>query len=808
MRIVYVVFGELMAGVFTSQVLEGARRVAAAGHEVHLVVFRAPREALRPDAQVRARMGACAQVFASCAFPVHGPRELRRLGAAARLARVLRRVDADLVHARGPEACALALAARGGRARPAVLLDARGLWAQEWAASGGYAPRPLPGKRLSRAYARARAVEAGAVRGADQVCAVTRGLAQALEGAYGRDLSAAAIVPSAVDAARYRFDAQAREAVRARLGLGKGLVWVYLGSAAAWQAPQAMLRAAAARLGGHPAERLLVVTSATERFESLADRAGVPAGQRVIVRAHESEVPGLLCAADAGLVLREASAVNRVAWPVKLAEYLAAGLPVVVTDTVDAAAALVRGRGWGRVASAPQAAAEAMEALAADLPVSEAGRLERCAAAAPVVGWQARVPALLDAYARACEPPAGFVAHVNHAYPVPTETFTRRTVAGLREAGTDVRVFSMRPGRGPLDAAAHEEAARTRYLSRVASARTAWANLRRFAHSPGTWLRWLARCAFSAYARADGPRRRAQSVAQFLRAAVLADTIAAEAGRPHVHAQFADGAATTALVCAQYLGAGFSFSSHTSYNPQLLAHKLRAARFVASVSEFDRCALAAACPEAAERIRIVHCGVDPAAWPQRTGPGTPGLIVSIGTLSEKKGHHVLLAACARLHEQGRRVRCRIVGAGPWRARLQAQRDRLGLRDAVIFEGERPEPEVRALLARAAVFALACAAARGGDLDGIPVALMEAMAAGVPVVSTRLSGIPELVEDGVAGRLVAPGDAEALARALARVLDDPHGAARLARAAREHVAAHFDLRTQTARLAQCLAEAQR
>jgi colanic acid/amylovoran biosynthesis glycosyltransferase len=178
--------------------------------------------------------------------------------------------------------------------------------------------------------------------------------------------------------------------------------------------------------------------------------------------------------------------------------------------------------------------------------------------------------------------------------------------------------------------------------------------------------------------------------------------------------------------------------------------------------------------------------------------------VCVASLRPYKGHAVLLDACRLLRDRGVRARVLLVGDGELRRRLAARIAREGLSGRVELLGARPHEEIPELLAAATAMVLPSVRARDGQMEGIPVALMEAMAAGVPVIATRLSGIPELVADGETGLLVPERDPAALAGAMERLAGDPVLGAQLAAAARDAVAARFD-RTRNVAALQALLE---
>jgi glycosyltransferase involved in cell wall biosynthesis len=199
---------------------------------------------------------------------------------------------------------------------------------------------------------------------------------------------------------------------------------------------------------------------------------------------------------------------------------------------------------------------------------------------------------------------------------------------------------------------------------------------------------------------------------------------------------------------------------------------------------------------------VIHCGVDTGVFhpiPRVADASAPLAILSIGTLHEVKGQTHLVEACRRLAADGVPFRCTVVGEGPDRPALERQVAAAGLTRQVEFLGQRTREEIAALIGSSDVLVAPSVPTRGGKREGIPVVLMEAMSAGLPVVASALSGIPELVVDGSSGLTVPPGDAAAIAAALRRLHDDPELRARLGVAARERVLAEFDVDRNAARL---------
>ncbi|HDQ5265689.1 TPA: colanic acid biosynthesis glycosyltransferase WcaL [Escherichia coli] len=210
------------------------------------------------------------------------------------------------------------------------------------------------------------------------------------------------------------------------------------------------------------------------------------------------------------------------------------------------------------------------------------------------------------------------------------------------------------------------------------------------------------------------------------------------------------------------------------------------------------------CPR--EKIAVSRMGVDMTRFSPRPvkAPATPLEIISVARLTEKKGLHVAIEACRQLKEQGVAFRYRILGIGPWERRLRTLIEQYQLEDVVEMPGFKPSHEVKEMLDDADVFLLPSVTGADGDMEGIPVALMEAMAVGIPVVSTLHSGIPELVEADKSGWLVPENDARALAQRLAAFSQlDSDELAPVVKRAREKVEHDFNQQVINRELASLL-----
>lgn len=267
-------------------------------------------------------------------------------------------------------------------------------------------------------------------------------------------------------------------------------------------------------------------------------------------------------------------------------------------------------------------------------------------------------------------------------------------------------------------------------------------------------------------------------------------------GVDHIHVHFANRATHTALFLKQ-LGFTFSFTAHAQDfmldlgSDELLAEMCEAAEFTVAVSDYSKELLQAKCPNAATKIHRVYNGILPEKFDNAFSFGGDRLkVVSVGRLIEFKGFHYLIAACAKLKQDGVPVDCTIVGDGPWREQLEAMAADVSAGDIIHFAGILSQGEVKSLLAESDVFCLPSIIDSKGASDILPTVILEAMAAGIPVVSSQLVGIPEMVEQGVTGLLVQPGDMETLAEALKYFFNEPAKRNEFGAAGREKLIAQF------------------
>ena len=393
------------------------------------------------------------------------------------------------------------------------------------------------------------------------------------------------------------------------------------------------------------------------------------------------------------------------------------------------------------------------------------------------------------------------VAYLVKMYPRFSETFILSELLELERQGVELHVFALKR---PNDGIAHADVARLRapvtYLPQSLPG-LLWAQRRALRRTP---LRVLSQLI------AAVRKGRLASAKHVLQAGAIAPRLVG-GGYEHLHAHFASGATSVALHASRLTGIPYSFTAHAkdifldSVRPNDLARKLARARFAVTVSDYNVRRL----QEFANGTPVVRIynGLELTRFAPKRGPRErPPLVLAVGRLIEKKGFDDLVRACSLLATAGVDFRCDIVGKGSLEHDLRALVKQLGLTGRVRLVGPLPREQLVDLYPRGAVLAAPCVVGGDGNRDGLPTVLIEAMAMGVPVVATPVTGIPELVEDGVTGLLVPERDPSALARAIERLLGNEYLARRLAAAARRRIEESFDLQQNVAQLRRLFLEA--
>lgn len=381
------------------------------------------------------------------------------------------------------------------------------------------------------------------------------------------------------------------------------------------------------------------------------------------------------------------------------------------------------------------------------------------------------------------------IAYLTGEYPRATDTFIQREVAALRGLGFDIATCSIRRT-GPEHLIGPEqlaEAAQTFVvLESTLNLRAHLAALRQ----PSRYFRALA---LAWRTSPKGVKGRLYQLIYFAEAIALAHFLR-QNGVDHLHNHIAKASCTVAMLASVISRIPFSFTMHGPDDFFEAVHwrldeKIARARFVAAISDFARSqGMLYARRQDWAKIHVVHCGIDPARY-AGLAQGRGGDLLFVGRLAAVKGLPVLFEALALARQSRPDLHLTLIGDGPERPALRAEAAPLG--DAVRFVGYQSQDAVALALKQADALVLPSFA------EGVPVVLMEAMAAGIPVIATRIAGIPELVEDGISGHLVPPGDCATLASAILAVLSDPTQKSAMGAAGRAKVTTDFNLRTEAA-----------
>jgi glycosyltransferase involved in cell wall biosynthesis len=396
------------------------------------------------------------------------------------------------------------------------------------------------------------------------------------------------------------------------------------------------------------------------------------------------------------------------------------------------------------------------------------------------------------------------VLYVVSLFPCWSETFIVREMHAVIERGAELGILSLKPATEKI---VQDRAAVL--LDRARHPRGALASVFAFIglmlRQPIVTLGFVAKLVGGLWRQ---PRVLFNSLAALCRAAGQLDWI--RAFDPDlIHAPWATYPATVAWFLSRVIAKPFSFTSRAHdifIEDHMMASKLAAANLAVTITRNNVRHMARwmSAPGAVP-VQVMHSALELDETHYSREGRLPHRLLSVGRLDPIKGFDVLLPALAKLRERGVAFESVVIGEGEERAALEAQRDRLGLRDLVTFAGAKPQGDVRKAMAESTLMVMPCVVTPEGNADGIPNVLTEAMAAGLPVISTRVSGIPELIDDGISGRIVEQRDADALADAIAALLADPALGDAYAKAGRAKVEREFDVRIEAGRLYDCFAK---
>jgi len=397
------------------------------------------------------------------------------------------------------------------------------------------------------------------------------------------------------------------------------------------------------------------------------------------------------------------------------------------------------------------------------------------------------------------------VAYVMSRFPKLTETFILYEMLAMRQQGIQVEVYPLLREREEVMHPETAQFVKIAHFQPFISLPILRANLYFLWKKPFVYLKtlWdLLRANWGSFNFFTGV------IGIFPKTVLFAHQMRAD-NVQHVHAHFASHPAAAGFIIHRLVGIPYSFTAHGSdlhRDRHMLREKVAEAAFVAAISEYNKELIITECRgNYREKVNVVHCGVDTKVFRARSHETpyekgeNPFMILCVGTLHEVKGQIYLIEACRQLQEKGFDFECHFVGDGPDKGPLTELAKEVGLSDKVRFHGRLTRDEIARLLLDANVLTAPSVPTRDGKREGIPVVLMEAMGSGVPVIASKLSGIPELVNDQITGLLVQPRDATSLADALERFIRDSELRHRLGDAGREKVVMEFDLNKNAAML---------
>lgn len=394
---------------------------------------------------------------------------------------------------------------------------------------------------------------------------------------------------------------------------------------------------------------------------------------------------------------------------------------------------------------------------------------------------------------------APVVLYSTSRFPKISETFVLDEMINLERRGVHLElvplIHELEDQKHP-EAVAYEQRA---HYCQPWDPKVVAAHLRRLVRQPVRYLSTLATLVRGTF------RSRvflSKSLAAFAQAVWFAE-IAEAHGASHAHAQWASHPTTAMWVVSQLTGIPFSFTTHGAdslVDPTFLDRKLRDAAFVTPTNHHLRDSLVEIEPSAASKVHVLRTGIDLSRFhPDRRRPRDRFTIVNVARLNRMKGHVHLFDALVELVARGYDLDLRLVGGGELHDELLSMVDQRGLSDRVTLLGNQPREVVVDEIHAAHLHVLSSIVLPNGETEGLPIALIESMAAGVPSIATDVAGVAELIEDGVSGIVLRPGDTEGIVEAVARLHDDPALAAAISRAGRERAVEEYDEEVTSRRL---------
>jgi len=395
------------------------------------------------------------------------------------------------------------------------------------------------------------------------------------------------------------------------------------------------------------------------------------------------------------------------------------------------------------------------------------------------------------------------IAYVVSRFPHLPETFILREMNELEKQGWQIVLYPLIQQRQSVIHAEAEKWIRRACYSPFLSLEIVKANLKTILQEPKFYFVTWARVIRENFGDLDFLAR---AMILFPKSVFMAVRMQSE-GIEHIHAHYATHPALVAWIIHQFSGIGYSVTVHAHdiyVSQSMLKTKLDNAAFVVAISAYNRQYLEERVnPRIGEKTHIIHCGIDTSRYHpavQKPVLGDPFEIINIGSLQPYKGHIYLLQACIHLRNWGIPFLCRIIGEGNERSRLERFIADNDLNDQIALLGPQSQTRVAQLLATAHCYVQPSVVTSSGKMEGIPVALMEAMASRLPVIATDLSGIPELVHTGRTGLLVPPKDATALANAIRSLYNSPENSEQMATMGRQVVRNDFEIQSTVGHLA--------